>query len=175
MANVLGREPSVGRCVVSCSRRTMMRMRLSITRGCRAIERIKSVAADAQKFGVAERHELCRMRFAGNQRHLAHGLARLHMGDEAPGAVVVFHEHAKAARNDKEQRVIVLAVAFEKRAAGQAEPVGLRQKALEGRFADIVQQRKIAQTRAKQVRVNGLPTDAKGRQKCHVHRMPASL
>jgi hypothetical protein len=175
MANVLGREPSVGRCVVSCSRRTMMRIRLSITRGWRAIResnpsrlmRSSSVSRSATSCAECGSPEISDISPTVSPA--------CHMGDETPRAIVVFHEHAEAAGDDEKQRMIVLAVALEKRAARQAEPIRFGKKPLERGLAHFVQQRKIAQTRAQRVRIDGLATDAKGGQKCHVHRLPAAL
>ncbi len=120
-------------------------------------QRIECVRADAQKFGIAKGHKLGGMRFARNQRHFADRFARRDMGHKTPAGFPVVHEHAKRTGDDQEQRLIVFAVARQHGAAGQSEPVGLRQQTDKGRISQIGEQGKTAQPRTQRFRINCFP------------------
>ena len=131
---------------------------------------LEALRADAQQFGVAQRHQLRGMIIvARDQRHLAHGLARRDMGDLLALPVHVGNENTQRTRHHQEQRGIVLAFPVQQGAARQAEPVGFRQEVFQRAFAHIRQQRKIGQPLAQFFRVNGLLADAEGRKERHGH------
>jgi hypothetical protein len=58
--------------------------------------------ADAQQLRVAQCHQLRRVRFARDQRHLADCSADGHMGDQVPSSMLVLREYAKASRHYQE-------------------------------------------------------------------------
>ena len=158
MAKVLGRAASVG-----AARRVLQPLHQDahqVEHHARMArdQRVERVGRNAQQFGVAHRDDL-RGVFgtAGDQRHLADRLAGRNVRHQAALAALVFGEHAEAAGDHQKERALVLAVALEQHAAGQAEPVGLRQQLLERRVAHIFQQRKAAQVLAQRLRDRRCP------------------
>ena len=135
-------------------------------------QRLEALRADAQQFGVAQRHQLGGMLDgraaisdisptvspAGDMRH--HAALALRVG----------HEDAQAAGDDQEQRGIILAVALQQRAAGQAEPVGFRQQiACSAASPTFSSSAKALQPFAQLFGIDRLLADAEGGEKRHVH------
>src|SRR5262245_4432183 len=88
------------------------------------------------------------MGLARQQRHLAYGFARRHMGYQLAPAALALDEDAERAGDDQEHGTVVIAMARQFLAARQAEPIGFRQQPAKRRLADIVQQSEALQTRA---------------------------
>jgi len=130
----------------------------------------KRFGPDAQKFGVAQRHELGGMFLAAHdQGHFPHRLAGGRQRHHAALALRVRHKDAQASGHHQEQGCVILAVAVQQGAARQAEPVGFAQQVAHRRVAKILQQRKAFQPFAQFFGIDRLLADAEGGQESHVH------
>ena len=174
-ANVLGRAPSVGRFVVSCRRRTSRRIRLSITRGWRAISALNAS-------GLTRSSSVSRSATSWAE------CASPEMSDISPTVSPAgtwatrrrwprssFTKTPRQPVTTRNKREIVLAGAVQQHAARQAEPVGFGEQASQRRVAEIREQRKLLQPLAQRLRIDRFATGSKGGQKSHVHYSPVRI
>ena len=91
------------------------------------------------------------MGLAGEERHLADGLARRDGRDQAARALVLADEDTERAGDHEEDGTVVLAVARQLHATGKPEPVGFGKQPSERGFPDVRREREAPETRAERL------------------------
>jgi hypothetical protein len=73
--------------------------------------------------------------------------------DEAPAAVIVFHEHSETTGYDEKERLVIITIAGKCYASWQTKPAGFGQQPAESNIANRIKEPEAPQMLAKFVRI----------------------